>query len=116
MAIAGSFKRGENQLIDLPLVQSDGTTPLLVSALLGAQAELIQRGRVLYTYVMGTDPELTESDTATNYLLLHIKIAVSLSLAISPLTIKWTITVTDADYIDGHQLDLPCTELLVYEC
>jgi hypothetical protein len=90
--------RGENRLLSRSLRLNDGVTPLPVSSLARAAVQLMQAGKVKFTYVAGTNPEL-RAGAAADELVLELTSAVSLALKPGPVTLRWDLWVADADFL-----------------
>lgn len=107
MAALPILFRGENRLIKRLLRLADGATPLPVANLSGARVQLIQRGTVKATAVLGSDATLRAG--AADELVYELTSAVSAALAIDQtLVLRWMIKVPDAAFTvePGHFIDI----------
>lgn len=96
--------KGSNLLLNRPLLQSDGETPIPVSSLAAAQVELIQKGETKRTLVFGTDPEL-QAGADGNSFDLELTAEITDALARGVVTERWTIEIVDPEYIvDGDEI------------
>lgn len=97
--------QGENRLLPRSLTLADKVTPLPVAALARAEVALVQKGKVVDTFVLGTAPELRASAAAE--LTLEITTARSTSLAKGPVQERWTLERTDSAFLaePGKQVD-----------
>lgn len=99
--------KGENAIVRINLTQADGTTALLYSDCLLIKAEVIQLGRVLVTYIAGTDAEIRQGAT-TSQVEIEIKKAVTESfIAGTKVQLKLYIETANAEFsVDGEQSDI----------
>ncbi len=98
MAIAG-----ENFIIRMPMFQSDGTTPILFSALTLCLVEFIQgvKGTTVLASISLGDPEVRQGATTSQ---LEVELTKQISNLFKPgrVYIRVTIEVPDIDFeVDG---------------
>jgi hypothetical protein len=107
--------RGENKLLDTPLLQADGTSPLLLTDCSLIKYELIRNGKVYKTW----NKVLTVYDTGmsaatTSTLRCELTKAISDTLPTGTIKRRITIETTDATFtVDGVQRDVSELDLLV---
>jgi hypothetical protein len=93
------LNRGENRLLKRSLFLADGVTALPVASLSGARVQLVQRGTVKTTAVLGVDAALHQGGNASE-LVYEITSAVSAALrADDVLVARWTIKLPDAAFV-----------------
>ncbi len=100
--------RGENRIFARTLLLSDGETALPVSSLTGARVLLVQSGRVVEEFILGTDDEIREG-SETNILEYELTSTVSATLKVGPLWLRWTLLITDAEFTEettGNHIDV----------
>jgi hypothetical protein len=95
--MATTIYKGANKILERPLMQSDGTTPLPVSSILAAQVELMQGGKVKRTLVFGTDEEIRAGDDGES-LVLELTSEITAALAAGALTERYKIEIVDTDF------------------
>jgi hypothetical protein len=105
--------RGENRIFARTLLLADGTTALPVAGLSGARVQLLQRGRVVDSYILGTDDEIREGLT-TNTLEYELTSTVSAALRIGTLKLRWTLKLSDSAFTEettGEFIDVSVEEV-----
>jgi hypothetical protein len=101
--------RGENRLLTRPLKQSSGLA-LPVVALSAIKVELIQRGKVRHTFVLGTDGELRAGDDG-NSLVLELTSAVTTALEPTNLLERYTLELGDNRFVSEPDKAIHVLEL-----
>lgn len=95
------YNRNENFLIRLNLFQSDGTTPLLLSACSYIQVDVMQNLDVIASYVYLTDLEITEGAT-TNQVKVECKTTIGFGIGV--VRAKLIVRAPDGNYpVEGFQ-------------
>lgn len=106
--MATTIKRGENVIVTLPLFAIDGTTPVVVDALQGCLASVVQYGRTLatYTYIPTPDPvqEQIRVGAATHDLEIEITEEVSNKFREGPVYVKLDLRKTDSEFVVDDEL------------
>lgn len=105
--------RGENRVFARTLKLSDGTTALPVASLTGARVILLQNGRTVGTFILGTDAEIREGATAST-LEYELTSTVSAALKVGPLKLRWTLMIADAEFTvetSGNFIDIILEEV-----
>jgi hypothetical protein len=104
--------RGENYLVRIDMLQSDGETPLLLSACESISVKVIQGSVTLASYVYGTDPEVRQGES-TSQLEVEITKAVSQKFRTGSVYLKLTVQETDAEFVvDEVHRDIDLIEIL----
>jgi len=93
------LKIGENNLHTFTFFQADGTTPRPLRELLECTAQLLNAGRVVAEYTIGTDDFKGSIDGNTAQ--LHISESVSQHLQRGELVVDLFTAVADADFPSG---------------
>lgn len=100
-----TLKRGSNKLCQFTLFESDGTTPKLVTDFASVVAMVIQYSRLMASYTLGTDTEIT---SASNVVTVEIDTALSETFKEGNVTVKLLLDETDATFTeDGFHRCIP---------
>jgi len=107
---------GENHIVRISLFQSDGSTPQPLSQLSSITAKVKQMGRILATYVYGTDPEIRLGED-TNQVEVEIRKIVSNKFRHGVdefgVLLELLIEKTDSDFeVDLVHKDIAIIEIL----
>ena len=98
MSALPTLYRGENLLVTKSLLQADGTTPLLASALTLAMVTVSQGGVELESFIYEVDEELRDG-AVENQLVLELSGAFTRTLTSGiPLDLQWYFEIGDADF------------------
>ena len=89
---------GSNYLLERPLYQADGSTPLLVASCTSIVCELMQAGAVVATYTLTEGGALRESPDDTATAVLELTVAALNALSPGALVERWTLTLANADF------------------
>lgn len=109
MATVVPIRRGENRLLTRNLKQADGNALPVISLSL-VRVELLQRGKVKHTYVLGADEELKAGSDGSS-LVLELTSAVTAALEPTTLAERYTLELGDSRYVAEpgkavHKLEL----------
>lgn len=104
--MAVNVNRGENILLKRQLYQSGGTTPLLISDLVGAKVGLFFKNKIIAEYVWGTSQELR--DTGAYELTAELTAAFTASCPPGPLEERWTLITNDTGFVvdNSHRIEV----------
>jgi len=96
---------GENKHLVRAFTQADAS-PLIISSLASLAVELWQGNKRIVTYTLGTDSQLVANpgDAVGNQVRLEITETFS-SENSGIITEKWKLSLSDASYISGLQVD-----------
>lgn len=99
------LKRGANKLCTFTLFESDGSTPAPASGFAAIVAMVVQYHRVLATYTLGTDNEIT---AASNVVTVEIDTELSETFKEGAVSVKLILDETDSDFTeDGFKRCIP---------
>ena len=98
MSTLTKLYRGSNYLLERPLVQADGSTPLPVASCSSIVCELMQSGDVVASYTLSPGGALRESDDDSATAVLELTVAALNALAHGALVERWTITIANAAF------------------
>lgn len=101
--------KGSNVLLSRPTFQADGTV-LPPSTFRDCSCELVQKGSVVRTLVMGTDDELRANGDDTG-LVLELTSAITDALSRGSLTERYKISIDDSEYVAEPDLDIKQIEI-----
>ena len=108
-----TLKLGANKLCTFTLFASDGSTPAPASGFAAIVAMVIQYKRVLASYTLGTDNEITAS---SNVVTVEIDTELSSTFREGTVSVKLILDETDATFTeDGFKRCIPEEDVFTVE-